>query len=203
MTIAKTWRIPVNNATPEGVGGCRGICSRWGWDAGAGAVDGATSGVWPVDCLGGEQLRGMPPGQGQPAHGDTVAVRAHDHVQHGIRAALCTRGHDEHEVPVGKVPVRTGTGPDRRPGPGRREPAGDRPRAGAGGLAGQQGGAPEPGRVRTVSPVRRPTDGDGASGSSQGTPAGQRPGLGEEVQGWRHPRPSCSRRNQSANEQQG
>src|SRR5665648_1098759 len=47
-------RIPVNNATPEGVGGCDGICPRSGRDAGASAVDGATAGVRPADGQGGE-----------------------------------------------------------------------------------------------------------------------------------------------------
>src|SRR5450830_293413 len=50
-------RIPVNVATPRGVGGRDGICTKSSWKARAGAVDGATSGVHHLDHQGGQQLR--------------------------------------------------------------------------------------------------------------------------------------------------
>ena len=43
---------------------------------------------------------------GEPAHGDTLALRAHGHVQIGGRAALSTHGYQEGDVPVSEVLVR-------------------------------------------------------------------------------------------------
>src|SRR5680860_1768788 len=74
----------------ESVGGRDGI--REG-HAGAGAVDGATRGVRQADRQGGEQLRGVPCGRGEPAHGDTLALRAHGHLHHGPGAALSADGY--------------------------------------------------------------------------------------------------------------
>src|SRR5665648_256076 len=110
MAVVKTvfmikGRIPANNATPEGVGGRDGICAKSGRGAWAGAVDGAAAGVRPADGRGGEQLGGVSPCRGEPAHRDTLALRAHDHLQVRGRAALSTHGNYQDHVSVGEVLV--------------------------------------------------------------------------------------------------
>jgi len=80
--------IPASVATPRGVGGRDGIEIRAGREARTGAADGAAPGVHQVDHQGGQQLRGVPDGGGQSAHRDTMAVRAHGHLQ--VRVPNCT-----------------------------------------------------------------------------------------------------------------
>jgi len=98
-------RIPVNVATPRGVGGRDGVFTESSGKARAGAADGAAPGVRSVDRQGGQQLRGVLDGGGQSAYRDMLAVRAHGHLRFGCRAALSTYDHHDGVV-VGEVLVR-------------------------------------------------------------------------------------------------
>ncbi len=71
-------------------------------DCGSGVVAGCTR----IRCI--PSLRCARGGscRGEPAHGDTLAVRAYDHVQLGLGAALSSHGDYEDDVHVRKVFVR-------------------------------------------------------------------------------------------------